>query len=142
MLGSHLGIRQDHGILAVALGLGGRLRHFRVPALLLYFRDPLVELTEYLRALLFHFSVGVHGLHWLRAVCPPFPLHRAEHSSSVLLCLSDFEGQVCEEAAKDGTHHSIRDPNRVLLITQLRLGHLIVIPRLWLIVMVLRGAML
>ena len=95
MVGSHLEIRQDHGILAVALGLGDRLRHYSVPSLLLYFRDPLVELTEYHRALILHFSVGVNSLHRLRAVCPSFPLHCAEHPSSLLLCLGDFEGKVC-----------------------------------------------
>ena len=117
------------------------MRFFRVPTLLLNVGYPLIELTEYLWALLFHFGVGVHGLLWLRAVCPPLPLDRAEHSPSLLLRFGDFEGLVCLEAAKCGTHHSIRDPNRVLLISLLRLGYLL-IPRWWLIIMVLRGAML
>ena len=117
------------------------MRFFRVPSLLLYVGYPLIELTEYLWALLFHFGVGVHGLLWLRAVCPPLPLDCAEHPPSLLLRLGDFEGLVCLEAAKGGTHHSIRDPNRVLLIPLLRLWHLL-IPRWCLIVMVLRGAML
>lgn len=117
------------------------MRFLRVTTLFLYVGYPLIKLTEYLRALLLHLGVGVHGLLWLSPICPPIPLDRAEHPSSLLLRLSDPKGLVCLEAAKGGAHHSIRDPCRILLMPLQRLGQLH-IPQWWLIVMVLRGLML